>query len=123
MASMDHAYTSPDAESGAGSDLRGRAQTANTLGLISVILCLVAPCASCLTILFALPLSMVCIHSARTVLAEDPDEATTVYARTGLVLGVVSLVYSCIVILIIIGYIMLYVGLIAVAVAMSLLLV
>jgi hypothetical protein len=120
MAALDDAYASPDSVA-SGADLRGQAQTANTLGLIAVILCLVAPCAGCMTILIALPLSMVCIHSARTVLAEDPDETSAVYARTGLVLGVVSLVYCCIVLMIALVYVMLYVGLFAAVLALGLL--
>ena len=85
-------------------DLRQRATTANTLGIVSVIMCLVAPCATYMPLLFAFPLALITVHYGRSVLAEDPDEITTVYARTGLTLGVIALVYSALLLLVVAAF-------------------
>ena len=61
-------------------------------------------------------LSLVAVHYGRTVLAEDPDEVAVTYARTGMTIGVVSAVYSGLMLMMIAAYIMLYVGMIALVV-------
>ena len=115
---MDDAFQAPDSaiDPDAVYDVRARARTANTLGLISLILCLVAPCSSCMTLLGALPMSLITVHYSRTVLADDPDEVATAYARTGMATGVISLIYSLIMLLVVVAYFGLYFGIIGLAV-------
>ena len=98
-------------------DARNRARTSSTLGTLSIVLCLVAPCASCMTLFFALPLSLVSIQFARTAMEDSDDELTIAYGRNGMTLGVISLIYTLIMLFIAFCYIMLYVGIIAMVVA------
>ena len=118
MRRMDDAFQAPGSETDQDAihDLRSRARTANTLGLISVILCLVAPCSSCMTLLGALPMSLITVHYSRTVLADEPDEVAAAYARTGMATGVISLIYSVIMLLVVVAYFGLYFGIIGLAV-------
>ncbi len=100
-------------------EARDRARTSSTLGTLSVVLCLVAPCASCMTLIFALPLSLFAIQFARTAMEESTDELTLAHGRNGMTLGVISLIYTLIMMFIVFCYVMLYVGLILLAVAGS----
>jgi len=90
-------------------EARDRARTSSTLGTLSIVLCLVAPCASCLTLFFALPLSLVSIQFARTAMEDSEDELTIAYGRNGMTLGVIALIYTLIMLFIAFCYVMLYV--------------
>ena len=96
-------------------EARSAAQSASLLGTLSVILCLMAPCASCMPLVFALPLSLWTTFQARRVLAATTDEVAMAYARGALANGVVSLVYSSLMLLLVLTYIGLYVAMIAFA--------
>lgn len=117
---MDDAYASPGAGSGPAFDLHGRATSANTLATISVVLSLLGYCSGYMTLLFALPLAGIAIHYARTVLAEDPDEVSAVYARNAMTLGVISAVFSSVFLLFLFTFVLLYGALIAAAIASGL---
>lgn len=113
---MDDAYSTPSSST-ADFDLRGRATSANTLGTISVVLSLLGYCSGYMTLLFALPLAAIAIHYARTVLAEDPDEVTAVYARNAMTMGVISAVFSSIFLLFMFSILLMYGAIIAAAIA------
>ena len=116
MRRMDDAFASPQT-SAVDFDLRSRATTANSLAIISIVLTVLWYCSGMMSLLGSLPLSMIAIHYARTVLAEDPDEVTSVYARNAMTMGVISAVFSGLFLLIIGSIMLLYFGMIALVVA------
>ena len=120
MPRMDDAYASSAYEEAVDFDVRGRATTAHTLGVISLVLSLLGYCSAYTTFLFALPMALITIHYARTVLAQDPDEVSEVYARNAMTIGVISAIYSALFILFIGMIILLYVGIFGVAILANL---
>lgn len=89
----------------------------STFGTVSVVLCLLLPCASCFALMAALPLGVVAIQMARGVLAAGPDEVAEVQARHGMTTGTIAVVYSSILIALILGYLLVYFAMIAAVVA------
>ena len=92
------------------------AKMANSMGLIAVMLCLVSPCSSYMSTFLALPVAMMGLHYARRVLAEQPDDVSEAYARTGMTLSVVSLAYAALVLMFLVVFISVYVAFIAAAI-------
>ena len=117
MRRMDDAFASPTYDGSTDFDLRGRATTANSLAIISIVLTVLWYCSGFMSLLFSLPLSLIAIHYARTVLAEDPDEVTSVYARNAMTMGVISAVFSGLFLLILGSIVLMYVGVFALAIA------
>ena len=99
--------------------VRQKARTAWSLGLVAIILCVVAPCAGYISLLAALPLGWIAMAQARRVLEDGPDEASEAYARTAQITGVTSLVWSSLMLLAFIGFVLLYAGLIAALLQMN----
>lgn len=99
----------------AGSQARERAHLAWNLGYISVILCLVTPCGGCMPLLGALPVSLMALQLSRTALAASPDEVSEVHARHGMATGLLSLIYSGLLLAMVLLYVLLYVGIFAAA--------
>lgn len=85
-----------------------RARTAWTLGLLAGGLCLAAPCSSYMTLFIALPMGGFATWYARGALAGSPDELTVAYGRTGLITGVVSLIYSMLFLTVLAAVILMY---------------
>ncbi len=100
--------------------LQQDARQAWGFGLVSVLLCIVAPCSSYMTLLLALPLGGVAWLSGRRILASSPDEVTEVYARTAQITGMISLIFSTLMLLFAVVFVVLYGGLIAALVAADL---
>lgn len=115
MGAMDNTYAS----SGTGPefDLAGRAKTANTLGLIAVIMAMLGACSGYVTFFFAFPLGLIAVHYGRTVMAEAPDEVSAVYARNAMSMGIVAAIYSAMWLLFIFLIVLFYGGLIAAVMA------
>lgn len=103
----------------AGFDPREKARMASTFGVISVVLCLATPCASCFSLMAALPMGLVAIQQARAVQAVSSDEVALVQARHGQITGMISVIYSAILLTLILAYIGLYVALIGFVVAVG----
>ena len=96
-------------------DLRDTARNAWTFGVVAVVLATVAPCASYVTVAAALPLGLLAMSRARTVLASpNVDEATTIYARTGQILGLGAAAWSVLLLLFVSAIVLLYFGMFAV---------
>ncbi|MEQ1500740.1 MAG: hypothetical protein ABMB14_00850 [Myxococcota bacterium] len=101
--------------------LRNEARAAWTLGLAAVLLAMVAPCGSCVTLVASLPLGLMATTKARTVLAAtNLDAASEAYARTAQITGIASAVWASMILLLVMAYISLYFGVIAIAVAQGL---
>ena len=76
-------------------DLRDVARNAWSFGLAAVLLAMIAPCASYMTLLAALPLGLVAMSRARIVLAApNVDSTSEVYARTAQITGLSAAVFS-----------------------------
>ncbi len=98
-------------------ELRDIARNAWSFGLLAVVLAMVAPCGSYLTLLAALPLGLVAMSRARAVLsAPNLDPTTEVYARTGQITGLSAAIWSGIILVLLLAFILLYAGVIAMAV-------
>lgn len=117
MAAMDEAFASPASDSRIDTDLRGKATTANSLAIISIVLTVLWYCSGMMSLLFAFPMGMIAIHYARTVLAEQPDEVSEVYARNAMTMGVISTLFSGLFLLVIGGIVLMYMGIIVLAIA------
>ncbi len=102
------------------STLRDDARTAWGFGIAAILLAMVAPCMTYITAIVALPLGLVAMSKARGVLAQGPDEATEVYARTGQILGVVAAIWSAVLILIVGMIVLMYAGIFGLAIMGSL---
>jgi hypothetical protein len=100
---------------------QNQARQAWTFGLAAILLCVVAPCASQMTLILALPLGWIAFAKARRVLADGPslDEATEVYARTGQITGLVALAWSVFMLLMLAFVILMYVGMFAMVIALE----
>ncbi len=97
-----------------------RARTASTLGLVCVGLVLLAPCASCLPMVFALPLALVALRYARDArLGHEDDPVVEAHVRNATATSVMAALYSALVLLLVASYFMLYIGIIALAIATS----
>lgn len=98
-------------------ELRDIARNAWSFGLAAVLLAMVAPCGSYMTLLAALPLGLLAMSRARGVLAApNLDPTTEIYARTGQITGLSAAIWSGFILIMVIGFIVLYAGLIAFAV-------
>lgn len=93
--------------------LRQDARTAWSFGLAAVVLCIVAPCSSCMSLVMALPLGGMALAMGRRILQHTPDEATEVYARTAQITGLIAVGFSALVLLCVIAVLLAYGGLIA----------
>ena len=113
---MSDAFSSP-APGPDATSLREKARMSSTFGLIAVVLCLMAPCASCMTLIAAFPLGLVAVQYGRTVLASHPDEVAEVQARHGIATGGAALAYSGLLLGLFLAYLLLYAGMIAMVVA------
>ena len=82
------------APQGGRPDLREQARSAWIMALVAIVLGLVNPCLSGVTLFATLPFGLVALSRARRVLSADPDEATAVYARTARILGIASAIYG-----------------------------
>lgn len=99
-------------------DLRDTARNAWSFGLLAIVLAMIAPCGSYMTLLAALPLGLVAMSRARLVLAApNLDPTTEVYARTGQIAGLSAAVWSIVVLVVVGGFVLMYVGMIALVVA------
>jgi len=66
----------------------------NAVGFVTMLLCLVAPCAGFMTVFLALPLGMYGLRLGRSVLDAQVPSVDRAYARTGLRLCIMGVVYS-----------------------------
>jgi len=98
---------------------RELARLSSTLGTMSIVLCLAAPCASCMPLFFSVPLSLVAIQYARGALEDTDDQVTLALGRNGMTLGLIALVYSLILLASILFYILIYVVMIAFIIAVG----
>ena len=90
-----------------------KAETASSMAILSVILCLMTSCGACVTVFLALPISMWGLYLCRTALdTEDPSELVRAYARPAMFINLVCLLYSGALCLLILAYVLLYGGMI-----------
>jgi hypothetical protein len=92
---------------------RDDARTAWGFGIAAVLLAMVAPCMSYMPALIAVPLGLVAMSKAKQVLAEQADEATEAYARTGQILGIAGAVWSTVLLLFIGAILLMYAAMFA----------
>lgn len=96
--------------------LRDDARAAWGFGIAAILLAMVAPCMTYVTAMIALPLGLIAMSKAKAVLAQGPDEATEVYARTGQILGVTAAVWSGLLLFLLLSIVMLYAGIFGLAI-------
>ncbi|MEZ4236076.1 MAG: hypothetical protein R3F59_07925 [Myxococcota bacterium] len=100
--------------------LRDKARNSWTFGIAAVILAMLA-CGSYITVLIALPLGIMATSNARAVLASpDLDGVSEVYARTGQITGLAAALWSGLVLLLLLAFIVLYGGMFAMVFAANL---
>lgn len=94
------------------------ARNAWAFGLAAMGLAMVAPCGSYVTLLAALPLGIVAMSRAKRILEGGVaiDGATEAYARTARLTGLMAAIWSALVIVMVILFMLLYAGMIAVVV-------
>lgn len=97
-----------------------KAKQASTFAFLAVLLCLMMNCGGCITIFFALPVSLFGLQSARVALdSDDPSDVVIAYATPARNICIATSIVSTLIIVLITLYILLYVGIIAAAVGLS----
>jgi hypothetical protein len=92
-------------------EIRSAARTSWTLGLAAVLLAMLAPCGSYVTLLLALPLGLMATSKARAALGTpNLDPTSEVYARTGQITGLAAASWAALMLLLALFVVVLYAG-------------
>ena len=99
-------------------DVRDDARLAATLGILANALSLVAPCICYLPCIPAIFIGIFAMTKARSAKLEYPqDDAVTGLADVATLLGLMSTIHAAIWLLILLTYVIFYIGIIALAIA------
>lgn len=96
-----------------------KAEQASTMAFVAVVLCLMVNCGGCFTVFVALPLSLWALSLARVALDGDPPDLARAYAVPARNNALATAVFSGLLILLIVGYITLYIGIFGLAFVMA----
>ena len=95
-------------------DARDEARMATTFGLLAVALSLVSPCVCYLPCIPAIILGIIAISKGRSAKLEFPDDdAVAGLAEVATALGLMSTIHAVLWLLVILAYLLFYVGLFA----------